>query len=105
VIVVIILVVGLILYFVKPENKPTSTSNAEQWAKNIIGQENFAEAAISFAIACMTLLGYLIWIVYTVRISSLTRYWSYSVAYRDCIEDTIATRVAIVSPIHSTGSY
>jgi LMBR1 domain-containing protein 1 len=64
-IVVIFLAVGLFLFFVKPGDKPTSPGNATDWAKNIIDSQNVPEASISFAIACLTVLGYLSWITYT----------------------------------------
>jgi len=65
IIVVVILIVGLILYFVNPSEKPTSTTAAKEWAANLLSEDNVAEAAISFAIACLTLIGYVIWLTYT----------------------------------------
>jgi len=50
---------------VKPGDPPTSTSNAKDWALKIIGETNVGEAAISFAIACLTVIGYVCWITYT----------------------------------------
>jgi len=65
IIVAIMLVIGLVLYFVKPGDKPTSTANTKDWAAHLLEQENFAEAAISFAIACLSIIGYVSWIIYT----------------------------------------
>jgi len=65
VIVSILLIIGLVLYFVKPGDKPTSTANTKDWAEHLVSQENFAEGAISFAIACLSIIGFICWIVYT----------------------------------------
>jgi len=64
VIVVILLVVGLVLFFVKPGDKPAKGQNAEEWIKSLVDNTNFAESAIAFSISILTLLGFLIWITY-----------------------------------------
>jgi len=64
-IVVIFLAVGLFLFFVKPGDKPTNTTNAAAWAEKILSEGNVGEASISFAISCLTVLGYVVWITYT----------------------------------------
>jgi len=65
VIITILMVVGLILYFVKPGDKPTSGENAKQWVTALAAKENIGEAAIGFAISVLTLIGYLSWLTYT----------------------------------------
>jgi len=64
-IVVIFLAVGLFLFFVPPGDKPTNTENAKEWAEKILESQNIGEASISFAIACLTVIGYVFWIIYT----------------------------------------
>lgn len=63
--VVILLVVGMIVWKVNPsDNLPTSTSQAKTWVVNEMGG-NVGEAALSFAVAALTTLGYVSWITYT----------------------------------------
>jgi LMBR1 domain-containing protein 1 len=65
IIMIILLVIGFILFLVKPGDKPTNTQNAKEWVQNLIKNQNIAELALSFSIACLTLIGYLCWITYT----------------------------------------
>lgn len=57
--------IGLILYLVKPGETPDSFGNTKAWAEHLVTQGNFAEASISFAIACLTVLGFFCWLTYT----------------------------------------
>jgi len=63
-IVVIFLSVGIFLSLVKPGDAP-SIGNAKEWAQNIIDSQNVPESSISFAISCLTVVGYVCWITYT----------------------------------------
>ncbi|PRP79481.1 LMBR1-like region-containing protein, partial [Planoprotostelium fungivorum] len=63
VIVTVFLVVGIILFVVKPTEKPT-TDNAKLWVQHILSN-TAPEAAVSFAIASMATIGFLVWISYT----------------------------------------
>jgi len=63
VIVIILMVVGIVLFVVKPTEKPT-TDNAKLWVKHILDSTG-TESAVSFAIASMTTIGFVIWITYT----------------------------------------
>eukprot|EP01117_Protostelium_nocturnum_P002843 TRINITY_DN13763_c0_g1_i1.p1 TRINITY_DN13763_c0_g1~~TRINITY_DN13763_c0_g1_i1.p1 ORF type:complete len:531 (+),score=185.67 TRINITY_DN13763_c0_g1_i1:87-1679(+) len=65
VIIVILFVVGLILYTVNPGDKPTSITNTKDWLKHIVNDTNIFESGISFAIACLTTVGFISWISYT----------------------------------------
>jgi len=65
IIVVILLVIGLVVFLVKPGDRPTNTTEAAQWVQNFLKQSNLVETSISFAIAGLTVIGYLIWITYT----------------------------------------
>lgn len=67
VIIAILLLVGLIIFYVNPDNAvPKDKTNAKAWADKILKNTNVAEAAVAFGVASMTTLGYLIWITYTV---------------------------------------
>jgi len=64
-IIVVLLLVGLFLTFAKPSDKPLTNQNAIEWAKDLVGGQNMVEAAISFAVACLTVVGFVIWLTYT----------------------------------------
>lgn len=79
-IVVILLAVGLFLFLVKPGDKPTNSTDAKAWVETIMSQENIVESSIGFAIACLTLIGYLALISYTVNIQKrLNKHYLYSI--------------------------
>jgi LMBR1 domain-containing protein 1 len=59
-IMVVLLVIGL--FVGAPKNKH---DNAKDWVDVIVDTNNKGEHAIVFAIACLTIIGYLIWVSYT----------------------------------------
>jgi len=62
------LAVGLFLFFTSNPSRDTSggkNGNPAKWVKELLEYPNFAESSISFAIAGMTVVGYIYWIVYT----------------------------------------
>jgi len=63
--VIIFLAIGLFLFFVKPGDKPAQGQNTQQWVTKIVSNQNVGEASISFAIASLTVIGYVWWISYT----------------------------------------
>mmetsp|Transcript_5767 Transcript_5767/g.8057 ORF Transcript_5767/g.8057 Transcript_5767/m.8057 type:complete len:521 (+) Transcript_5767:119-1681(+) len=64
-IVVILLIVGLIFFYVNPKDKPTNSQEAQDWANDFISRSNVAESSISFSVAILMTLGFLCWITYT----------------------------------------
>eukprot|EP01113_Clastostelium_recurvatum_P037815 TRINITY_DN556_c0_g1_i2.p1 TRINITY_DN556_c0_g1~~TRINITY_DN556_c0_g1_i2.p1 ORF type:complete len:511 (+),score=117.09 TRINITY_DN556_c0_g1_i2:3-1535(+) len=60
VILVVLFVVGI---FVKP-GAPTEV-DYKLWVSYVLDKQDGGERSISFVIACMTLLGYLVWVTYT----------------------------------------
>jgi len=60
--VIILFIIGLV---VKPGIKPDADSDLKEWAKDLFDTANRGEGAISFVIACLTLLGYLAWMTFT----------------------------------------
>jgi len=65
IIVSILLIVGLVLYFVPHGAKPANTQEAKDLIQTIVTGQNFVEGAIGFAICILTLLGYGVWLIYT----------------------------------------
>jgi len=63
IIVIVLLVVGIILAVVQPAEKPTK-DNAKQWISDLL-KTTPPEAAVSFAIASLTTIGFVSWISYT----------------------------------------
>ncbi|KYQ89234.1 LMBR1-like conserved region-containing protein [Tieghemostelium lacteum] len=59
----IILIVGA---FIRPDSKPpVENENIKLWIQNEVVNQNAAESAVLFSIACLTVLGFLVWITYT----------------------------------------
>jgi len=61
-IIIILFIIGL---FLKPGDKPSNNTNAKEWATSLLDTQNYGESAITFVLACLTILGFLIWITYT----------------------------------------
>jgi len=61
---IIVTVLMIIGAFVKPGNIPQS-SDARAWFNYVVDGQNQGEGAITFAIACLTVLGFGVWITYT----------------------------------------
>ncbi|EGG17676.1 LMBR1-like conserved region-containing protein [Cavenderia fasciculata] len=60
---VVLLIVGA---FIRPgSSKPVDNQNVKDWIQDEIMNQNAAEASLMFAIACLTLLGFIVWISYT----------------------------------------
>jgi LMBR1 domain-containing protein 1 len=62
VVVVVLFVVGL---FLKPGEKPTGGDPFWVWANKLLDTENSGAGAITFAIACLSLIGLVSWCFYT----------------------------------------
>jgi LMBR1 domain-containing protein 1 len=70
VLVIVLLSIGLILFFAdktKLDESKIESINGKAWLSHIAsGDENTAfDSAIAFAVSCLTILGYIIWITYT----------------------------------------
>ncbi|EFA86778.1 LMBR1-like conserved region-containing protein [Heterostelium album PN500] len=60
---VVLLVVGA---FIRPgSSKPVDNQNIKDWIEQELANQNAAEGSLMFAIACLTLLGFVVWICYT----------------------------------------
>ncbi|EGC30922.1 hypothetical protein DICPUDRAFT_58029 [Dictyostelium purpureum] len=59
---VVLLVVGA---FVRPGSKSIGNENIDQWIKDEVLNQNAVESSLLFAIACLTILGFAVWITYT----------------------------------------
>eukprot|EP01132_Coremiostelium_polycephalum_P004794 gene4794-5979_t len=59
---VVLLVVGA---FVRPGTKPIGNQNVKDWLNSEILNQGAAESSLLFTIACLTLLGFVVWITYT----------------------------------------
>eukprot|EP01133_Synstelium_polycarpum_P013901 gene13901-16401_t len=59
---IVLLVVGA---FVRPGTKSIDNQNVKDWIQTEILNQNAAEGSLMFAIACTTLLGFIVWITYT----------------------------------------
>lgn len=58
---IILLIIGI---FVKP-GTPPNDSSIKDWATYISDANNGGESSIAFAVACLALIGFLVWITYT----------------------------------------
>lgn len=69
VIVVVLLVIGLIIFFTDKSKPPSdvNSENGKKWIEQIASknESNALETSISFAVAALTLLGYVVWLTYT----------------------------------------
>eukprot|EP01116_Phalansterium_solitarium_P001295 TRINITY_DN11090_c0_g1_i2.p1 TRINITY_DN11090_c0_g1~~TRINITY_DN11090_c0_g1_i2.p1 ORF type:complete len:534 (-),score=117.95 TRINITY_DN11090_c0_g1_i2:208-1767(-) len=65
--VVILFIVGMIVWKVQSGSvsKPTSTEEAKQWIQDQVNDQQLGGAALSFAVASLTTIGYVSWITYT----------------------------------------
>ncbi|KAM9969304.1 hypothetical protein ACTFIR_001133 [Dictyostelium discoideum] len=59
---IILLVVGA---FVRPGSKPIDDQNVKDWINDEVLNQNAVESSVLFAISCLTVLGFLVFAVYT----------------------------------------
>ncbi|GAM17934.1 hypothetical protein SAMD00019534_011090 [Acytostelium subglobosum LB1] len=60
---IVLFIVGA---FIRPgSNKPVDNQNAKDWLEQELLNQNAAVSSMIFAIACLTILGFLVWFVFT----------------------------------------
>jgi len=63
VIVVVLLIIGIFVY--KSHTPPEGNTDISEWAKYITDSANGGEGSIVFAVACLGIIGFAVWITYT----------------------------------------
>jgi LMBR1 domain-containing protein 1 len=61
-VVIILFIVGL---FLKPGDKPNGGDPFWEWVNKLLGSENQGQAAVLFAVACLSVIGLVSWVFYT----------------------------------------